>query len=552
MGRHSRDDDPAPRLPERPQDPRRPQNRLGPPTPLRYGPRSQAAVLPAQPFATSMPAGADDHTRVLPAAGSPDNRTTTGLRRPPNGFQPEDDPANAHRITAGLRRPDPVTGTGGYRAVSDERPAVEGRSTAAGAYPVVGDEGITASGGFSTFTDGVEDDEDPSTPPGGHGTIGAGRATSTGGFRPVCDDFTGTGGHRPVGEGRATSSGGFRATATGTHASLGENRATSSGSFRATSTGTHPPVDDRRATSTGSFRATSTGTHTPVGESRATSTGGFRIKESRATATGSHQPVGEGRSTSSGGFRTSESRATSTGSHRPVGKSTSTGGFRAADEGRATSTGSHHAVTDGRSTATGTHRAMGKIAGRRRIAKWPIVAGAFVVLLVVGLLAWGWANNVLNSRAEAQANACTDGNSTMTVVVTPTAQQPVSAAAARWNQANTVVHAHCVHIDVRAIPSQQVLDALTGKADLSTIGGLPVAWLPENSYWVDQLTTTKPGMVGSPAESVASARSADYPFLGLAGNTVDDVQARAAQVFRDYLREPAQQADFTAAGLTGG
>jgi hypothetical protein len=29
------------------------------------------------------------------------------------------------------------------------------------------------------------------------------------------------------------------------------------------------------------------------------------------------------------------------------------------------------------------------------------------------------------------------------------------------------------------------------------------------------------------------------------------VQARAAQVFRDYLREPAQQADFTAAGFTG-
>jgi hypothetical protein len=195
---------------------------------------------------------------------------------------------------------------------------------------------------------------------------------------------------------------------------------------------------------------------------------------------------------------------------------------------------------------------MGKVSGRRRIAKWPIVAGVFVVLLVVGLLGWGWANNVLNSRAEAQANACTDGNSTLTVVVTPSVQKPVSAAAARWNQANTVVHAHCVHVDVRAIPSPQVLDALTGKTALSTIGGLPAAWVPETSYWVDQLQITKPGMVGSPAESVATAPSADYPFLGLAGDTVDEVQARAAQVFRDYLREPAQRADFTAAGLTGG
>ncbi|TNC25492.1 hypothetical protein FG385_14940 [Amycolatopsis alkalitolerans] len=207
-------------------------------------------------------------------------------------------------------------------------------------------------------------------------------------------------------------------------------------------------------------------------------------------------------------------------------------------------------ATEGRSTGTGTHRAMGKVAGRRRVAKWPIFAGVFAILLVVGVLAWGWANNVLNSRAEAQANACTDGNSTLSVVVTPTAQKPVSAAATRWNNANTVVHAHCVHVEVRAIPSQQVLDALTGKSDLSTIGGLPAAWVPENSYWVSRLVTTQPGMVGSPAESVASAPSADYPFLGLAGNTVDEVQARAAQVFRDYLREPQQQADFKAAGLT--
>lgn len=405
MGRHSRDDDPAPRLPERPQDSRRPQNQVGPPTPLRYGPRSQAPAWTAAPQLNRAPLAAsqhtDDRTRFLPA--------------------PIDSPAPDQRTTIGLRRP-----------------ATEGRSTTAGAYPILSDDG---SGGF-----------------------------------------------QPVPEGRSTSSGGFQAF----------------GEPGATSTGGHHPVSERRSTSTGGFRTT-----------------------------------GEGRSTSTGGFRTSE------------GRSTSTGGFRTSEE-RSTSTGGHRTVTEGRSTATGTHRAMGKIAGRRRIAKWPIFAGAFVVLLVVGLLGWGWANNVLNSRAEAQANACTDGDSTLTVVVTPTAQQPVSAAAARWNQAKTVVHAHCVHVDVRAIPSQQVLDSLTGRTNLTTIGGLPAAWIPENSSWIGQLQTTKPGIVGSPAESIASARSADYPFLGLAGDTVDDVQARAAQVFRDYLREPAQRADFTGAGLTGG
>ncbi|MTD58535.1 hypothetical protein GKO32_31840 [Amycolatopsis sp. RM579] len=230
--------------------------------------------------------------------------------------------------------------------------------------------------------------------------------------------------------------------------------------------------------------------------------------------------------------------------NRAVGKATSTGEQRTTGEGRST-------ATEGRSTVTGTHRAMGKLAGRRRVAKWPIFAGAFVVLLILGLLAWGWANNVLNSRAEAQANACTDGNSTLTVVVTPSAQKPLTSAADRWNRANTVVHAHCVHVEVRAIPPQQVLDALTGKADVSTIGGFPAAWVPENSFWINQLVTAKPGIVGSPAESVASAASTDYQFLGLAGPTVDEVQTRAAQVFRDFLHEPAQQADFKAAGLSG-
>ncbi|TVT25450.1 hypothetical protein FNH05_32120 [Amycolatopsis rhizosphaerae] len=188
---------------------------------------------------------------------------------------------------------------------------------------------------------------------------------------------------------------------------------------------------------------------------------------------------------------------------------------------------------------------MGKTAGRRRIAAWPIVLGGFIVLIVVGLLGWGWANNVLNSRAEAQANACTDGDSSMRVLVTPSIQRAVTEAATKWNDAKTVVHSHCIHIDVQAAPSDRVLDALTGKASLDSIGGLPAAWVPENSYWIAQLQTTKPGMIGSPAESIASASSADYPFLGLAGATVDEVQARAAQVFRDFLRAPAQQSAFT-------
>ncbi|HVW40191.1 MAG TPA: hypothetical protein VHC18_02460 [Amycolatopsis sp.] len=258
-----------------------------------------------------------------------------------------------------------------------------------------------------------------------------------------------------------------------------------------------------------------------------------RARRSPGETTGSHRTVGE--------TATGPRRVTDTGSTRIIGTGS---------PARVGETTEHRSRVSAGQTATGTHRAMGKVAGRRRIAKWPIVAGGFVVLLVVGLLGWGWANNVLNSRAEAQANGCADGDATMKVLVTPTVEKPVEAAAARWNQARTVVHAHCIHVDVTPMASDHALGALTGNVD--SIGGMPAAWIAENSPWIGQLQTTKPAVIAAPAESVASAPSADYQFVGLTGTTLDEVQARAAQVFRDYLREPAQRADFAAAGLTSG
>ncbi|WP_410616803.1 hypothetical protein [Amycolatopsis sp. lyj-109] len=214
---------------------------------------------------------------------------------------------------------------------------------------------------------------------------------------------------------------------------------------------------------------------------------------------------------------------------------------------RGEGTGSHRVVA--KSDATGSHRIVGKKAPRRRIAGWPIACLVLAILIGLGVVGWNWADNELNSRAEAQAASCDGGTSHMRVVVTPSVQKPVAAAADRWNQAATVVHGQCVHIMIEAKPSAQVLDALVGRAKIDSIGGLPAAWLPESSYWVSELTTKKPEMIGSPAQSVANARSADYPFIGLAGPGIDDTALRAAQTFREYLEQPAQQADFAAAGI---
>jgi hypothetical protein len=201
---------------------------------------------------------------------------------------------------------------------------------------------------------------------------------------------------------------------------------------------------------------------------------------------------------------------------------------------------------------TGTHRAVGKAVPRRRVAKWPIVCVGLITLIVLGVFGWNWADSVLNSRAEAEAASCSAGNSTLRVLVAPSAEAAVARSADKWNQANTIVSAHCIHVVVQPAQSPQVLDALLGRSNLDAIGGLPAAWVPESSYWVDQLQKAKPGMIGSPAQSVATAVSANYPYLGLAGNGVDETQIQAAQVFREFLKLPAQQKDFTVAGINRG
>ncbi len=204
------------------------------------------------------------------------------------------------------------------------------------------------------------------------------------------------------------------------------------------------------------------------------------------------------------------------------------------------STGSHRVAPPGE--ATGSHRVLGET--KRGIAKWPIVAASFVVLLVLGLLGWGWADSILNSRAEAQASACAEGDSTLSVVAAPSVAPAVTAAAERWNQARTVVRAHCVHVRVQAIDDQRVLLALTGRGNLDSIGGQPAVWIPETTATITQLSAARPALLTSPAEPLATTPTADYPCAVLTADAVDEVQQRASQVFRNYLQEPAQKADF--------
>ncbi|MEQ0563320.1 hypothetical protein ABJI51_29940 [Amycolatopsis sp. NEAU-NG30] len=369
----------------------------------------------------------------------------------------------------------------------------------------------------------------------------AGRSEASGDY-PITTRRTPASGAYPAGR-RGEASGAYPVE------TVGEPGAAYPAAGRGTPSGSYPT--GRRGETSGAYPVTAEPNEPAPGGRRR------RGRAPAAEAAAERTEVITRADDSSGSLRTLD-RTEDTGSRRTTGRGKttrgeSTGPKRAArtettgPQRRSEGTGSHRVV--GKGEATGSHRIVGKKAPRRRIATWPIACLVLAVLIGLGVVGWNWADNELNSRAEAQASACQSGTTQMRIVVTPSVQKPLTVAADRWNQAATVVHGQCVHVTIEAKASSQVLDALVGRASLDSIGGLPAGWLPESSYWVSELTTKKPEMIGAPAQSVATARSADYPFIGLAGPGIDDTALRAAQTFREYLEQPAQQADFAAAGI---
>ncbi|WP_033260640.1 hypothetical protein [Amycolatopsis vancoresmycina] len=479
----------------------------------------------------------------------------------------------------------------------DRTPRVpaEGRSEASGAFRTPGRSSISdafgiagraagaprESSGSAFFTEGAEA---PGFPPEPSGPPPAGRRGEASGAYPVASRGQASGSYPVVGRGEPTvtraprrgeASGSYpvanRVDVPAVTATHPARRGETSGSHPAVSTTTHParrgeepistraprrqaPAENSAEVTTAYLAVADPGTRPRRGkraaarqpESAAERTEVITRQDDSpgdvATRSDDSDTRTAGHSESTVALRTAE-RSDTTGPQR-AGRTDSTGPQRT---GRSEGTGSHRVL--GKGEATGSHRIVGKKAPRRRIATWPIACLVLAVLIGLGIVGWNWADNELNSRAEAQAASCDGGTAQMRIVVTPSVQKPLSAAADRWNQAATVVHGKCVRIAIDAKPSAQVLDALVGRANLDSIGGLPAAWLPESSYWVSELTTKKPEMIGSPAQSVANARSADYPFIGLAGPGIDDTALRAAQTFREYLEQPAQQADFAAAGI---
>lgn len=532
MGRHTRDDEPVPH----------PQDLAGAPGGRRPNP-AEAAGSPRA-------AGRGEASGAYPVAGQGSKTPKRSSISAAFGIAGRGTPRgekSGYFVSGGgeASGPHPVPGRG---EPTGSHPAAR-RGEASGSYPAAGRGDSSpaarrgeASGSYPAAGFG---EASGSYPAAGRGDSSpAARRGEASGSYPVAGRGEPSGSH-PV-AGRTETPSGRRGEATGAHpARRGESTGTGRRRGKAApavrreeSAAERTEVITRHGETSGDYpitaRSESSGALRTVG--RDDNTGSPRTLERE-------EVTSDGESTSRRGRRRGEAaEGEPPGRRRVPGRTDTT-----APAGNSEATGSHRTL--GKGDVTGSHRIVGKKAPRRRIAPWPIACAVLAALIGLGVIGWNWADSELNSRAEAQAASCSGGTSDMRILVTPSAQKPLTAAADRWNQAATVVHGQCVHVIIEAKPSSQVLDALVGRTKLDSIGGLPAAWLPESSYWISELTTKKPELIGAPAQSVASARSADYPFVGLTGQGIDDTVLRAAQTFREYLEQPAQQADFTAAGI---
>ncbi|MFI9387301.1 substrate-binding domain-containing protein [Kutzneria sp. NPDC052558] len=142
---------------------------------------------------------------------------------------------------------------------------------------------------------------------------------------------------------------------------------------------------------------------------------------------------------------------------------------------------------------------------RRGMAKWPVAITGLVVLLLLGWVAWTWLGGVLERRAAAEANDCSNGSVVLRVAVTPSIAEPVREAAQRWTDTTPVIDDACIRPEVQSVDSSTVLTGLTAKWDDSKLGAPPAAWLPDSTLWANRLTAQNNAIVGAAPQSIATS-----------------------------------------------
>ncbi|AUS80564.1 hypothetical protein C1701_22000 [Actinoalloteichus sp. AHMU CJ021] len=151
------------------------------------------------------------------------------------------------------------------------------------------------------------------------------------------------------------------------------------------------------------------------------------------------------------------------------------------------------------------HRGTG-LGFRRKIAGWPLFVLGLVVVSVLGVIGYGALSDMVDRRADAEAENCSAGELVLPVTVTASMTEPVTAAAEQWNASSPRVQNHCVRAEVHTASSAAVVDGLTGEEwDEELAGPRPAAWIPDSTVWTDRLASENNAVLGSQPQIVASS-----------------------------------------------
>lgn len=132
----------------------------------------------------------------------------------------------------------------------------------------------------------------------------------------------------------------------------------------------------------------------------------------------------------------------------------------------------------------GGHRSTGK---RRGVSIGVIVALVAVVVVVAGVILWGFFSDALSHRSQTAAARCVGGKDNVAVIADPTIANEVKDLADGYNASAGPIGDRCVAVTVKAAGSDAVIAGFIGKWP-SELGGQPGLWIPGSSISAARLS----------------------------------------------------------------
>lgn len=127
---------------------------------------------------------------------------------------------------------------------------------------------------------------------------------------------------------------------------------------------------------------------------------------------------------------------------------------------------------------TGSHRTVTQ--GRRGVSVGVIAALVTVVVVVGAVILWRFFGDALDSRRDAAAASCLEGEMTVSVVADPAIATPLGPLVEKFNGSASPVGDHCVKVAVQPADSDAVIDGLSGQWP-GDLGEKPALWIPGSS-----------------------------------------------------------------------